>query len=392
MNRMTEARFQRRISTRCWSIIAGVISSLVMLVGGCSQPPEVPIQQAIWVTRWDYKTQDDVEQCIQNVADGGFDTVIFQVRGNGTVFYRSQLEPWAEEFDHTDPGFDPLAIACQEAARHGLAIHAWINAVPGWRGDTPPPVTTPPQHWNAHPDWFLHDSQQKRQPLQPNYYVALNPCLPTVRKHVADICSEIVEKYPVAGIHLDYIRFLESGVEIDYPRDPQSLARFTRQTGVADPEQDSEAWDRWRRDQVTEMVREIRVAVKLADRRALLTAAVYRTPEIAYQRVRQDWPRWLRLGLIDAVFPMQYDREVPRFEERVQECLHQARGYPVLMGLGTYLHPDPEVTLQQQKLALRLGCQGICHFAYSSFYSTHSTSVAEESLRKVRRSRILGTS
>jgi uncharacterized lipoprotein YddW (UPF0748 family) len=118
---------------------------------------------------------------------------------------------------------------------------------------------------------------------------------------------------------------------------------------------------------------------------------VYRTPEIAYQRVRQDWPRWLRLGLIDAVFPMQYDREVPRFEERVQECLHQARGYPVLMGLGTYLHADPEVTLRQQQLALRLGCQGICHFAYSSFFSTHSTSVAEEPLRKERRNRILGS-
>jgi uncharacterized lipoprotein YddW (UPF0748 family) len=93
--------------------------------------------------------EQQVRTCIANAARGGFDTVLFQVRGNGTVFYRSSLEPWAEEFDHQDPGFDPLAIACQEAKRLGVSIHAWINAVPGWRGDQPPPDTSPPQHWIA---------------------------------------------------------------------------------------------------------------------------------------------------------------------------------------------------------------------------------------------------
>ena len=51
------------------------------------------------------------------------------MRGNGTVFYPSAIEPWAEEFDHRDPGFDPLAIACAEGqkrahGRHLLAFEA----------------------------------------------------------------------------------------------------------------------------------------------------------------------------------------------------------------------------------------------------------------------------
>ncbi|MGE4602319.1 MAG: family 10 glycosylhydrolase [Planctomycetota bacterium] len=364
---------------------------LVVLSFGCSRRAEVPIRKALWITRWDYLTEQQVRTCIANAARGGFDAVLFQVRGNGTVFYRSSLEPWAEEFDHQDPGFDPLAIACQEAKRLGVSIHAWINAVPGWRGDQPPPDTSPPQHWSARPHWFLHDDEGQRQALQPNYYVALNPCLPEVRHHVGRICAELVENYSIDGIHLDYIRFLESGIETDYPRDPRSLQLYEQATGSADPDKTPDAWDKWRRDQITEMVREIRRAVRQVDRDAILSAAVYRTPSIAYDRVRQDWPRWLRLGLVDAVFPMQYDREIARFERRVAECLREARGYPVLMGLGTYLHEDPAITRRQSELALRLGCQGVSHFAYSSFWDAGTAGSSTESVRKLRRQQLLSS-
>ena len=73
------------------------------------------INQAIWVPRWDYKTADDVRSIVRNCARAGFDTVLFQVRGNGTVAYRSRIEPWAEEFGFRDPGFDPLATAVARA-------------------------------------------------------------------------------------------------------------------------------------------------------------------------------------------------------------------------------------------------------------------------------------
>ena len=362
---------------------------LTVFSSGCSRRAEVPIRKALWITRWDYLTEPQVRSCIANAAHDGFDTVLFQVRGNGTVFYRSKLEPWAEECDHKDPGFDPLAVACQEAKRHGISIHAWINAVPGWRGNQPPPETSPPQHWRVRPQWFLHDGGGNRQPLQPNYYVALNPCLPEVREHVASICAELIANYPIDGIHLDYIRFLESGIETDYPRDSRSLQLYEQSSGSADPDKTPDSWEKWRRDQITQMVREIRQAVRGVDRDALLTAAVYRTPRIAHDRVRQDWPRWLRLGLVDAVFPMQYDREVVRFEQRVQECLHEARGYPVIMGLGTYLHEDPQITHRQSELALRLGCQGVSHFAYSSFWEAGEAGSSSEKLRQLRRDQLL---
>ena len=361
----------------------------VFMFSGCSSRQEVPIRKAIWVTRWDYKTEQDIVDLMENIDKAGFDTVLFQVRGNATVFYPSTLEPWAEEFGHQDPGFDPLEAACREARVRELNLHAWVNAVPGWRGTTPPPSTNPEQLWNSHPDWFLHSKSGERQSLQPNYYVALNPSYPEVRDHVAGICEEILKWYPeVAGIHLDYIRFLEAGIETDYPRDPRSEELFTADTGLSSPDDDRPAWDDWRRDQVTEMVRVISERCRQERRDVLMTAAVYRTPRIAHDRVRQDWPNWLRRGHIDAVFPMQYDREIPRFESRVGECMDAARGYPIIMGLGTYLHEDPEITLAQEKSALLQGCQGVCHFAYSSFWSTDS-GVPETTLQESRQARLL---
>ena len=74
-----------QIMTRRCTLLAVGIASLLMHAPGCRQPPAVPIERAIRVTRWDYKTQEDVEQCIKNVADGGFETVILTVRGNETV-------------------------------------------------------------------------------------------------------------------------------------------------------------------------------------------------------------------------------------------------------------------------------------------------------------------
>ncbi|HOE96195.1 MAG TPA: hypothetical protein PK847_06365, partial [Candidatus Sumerlaeota bacterium] len=52
-----------------------------------------PFRRILWVTRWDYRTPEDVRQICYNAAAGRFTDILFQVRGEGTVFYKSDLEP-----------------------------------------------------------------------------------------------------------------------------------------------------------------------------------------------------------------------------------------------------------------------------------------------------------
>ena len=96
--------------------------------------------RAIWVTRFDYKSPEDVEKIIKNCKDYNFNQVLLQVRGNGTVYYKSEIEPWAYELTSDspvttgkDPGWDPLKNACELAHKLGLQLHVYMNVFPAWR-------------------------------------------------------------------------------------------------------------------------------------------------------------------------------------------------------------------------------------------------------------------
>ena len=71
--------------------------------------------RAIWITRFEYQTEADVKTILANCASLGFNTILFQVRGQADAYYRSSIEPWAERLGGRDPGFDPLEVACRES-------------------------------------------------------------------------------------------------------------------------------------------------------------------------------------------------------------------------------------------------------------------------------------
>eukprot|EP00897_Mesotaenium_endlicherianum_P005518 jgi/Mesen1/4995/ME000248S04273 len=239
--------------------------------------------RAVWVTRYDYHGQDDVRQ----------------VRGNGTAHYASKLEPWSETYGWTSPGFDPLQLAVQEAHARHLSLHAWVNVMPMWRGSHAPPASAR-QLYTEHPDWSWFDRQGNRQArlqfarssrwtsalqlslipppstLNIGFYVSVNPCLPEARRHLADVCSDIVSRYPVDGLHLDYIRFPNEPPVKDgqqYPRDQRTLQLYLEDTGLH-PDDRPQEWARWRSECVTALLRDIRRRAKSCRPQLVLSAAV----------------------------------------------------------------------------------------------------------------------
>ena len=134
-----------RMTPLIWLLLVGAV---LVMVAGCvinrndgrvvhakhSMGMEV---RGIWVTRWDFRSPEDVRRVVADAASIGVTDVFWQVRGQGDSYYRSRIEPWGEELfrddrSRTDPGFDPLALAVQEAHRRGVRIHAWFNVMPMW--------------------------------------------------------------------------------------------------------------------------------------------------------------------------------------------------------------------------------------------------------------------
>ncbi|MCO6438889.1 MAG: family 10 glycosylhydrolase [Phycisphaerae bacterium] len=330
--------------------------------------------RAVWVTRWDYRTPSDIAAVMENCRRAGFTDVLFQVRGAGAAFYRSRLEPWADELGGHDPGFDPLSVACREAHKRGVRLHAWANVMPAWYGKKPP--GNPRQLYNARPEWFLRDENGQRQPL--GWYCSLNPTYPEVRRYLTDVMREIVARYPIDGLHLDYIRlpvdpspaYAPGQAVPDYPRDRRTLASYQAATGKR-PDDDPALWTRWRAAQVTRLVADIRAMQERIKPGIMLSAAVGADPERSYRAYYQDSRRWLAQGLVDAVFPMNYDASPAEFERRARDWAAIGRGR-VVQGIMFDKRPG-RIVREQLQCAHAYG-RHYAIFAYNSLFERRDDS------------------
>ncbi len=364
------------------------LASSSLAVSACTvllapAPPAAPIR-AIWITRFDYHDAADVERAVADCADLGFDTILFQVRGNGTSFWNSAIEPRAAEIA---PGFDPLAVACEAAHRRGLAIHAWVNVMPSWRGATAP--DDPSQLYRAHPEWHWYRADGTRQPLAPDFYVSLNPCRDDVRDYLVRVFREIVASHDVDGLHLDYVRFVDDLVPADerdaYPQDPETLAAFRERTRTR-PELDVRAWRAFKADAVTRLVDAIRRMVREESakrgRPLLLSAAVSAAPAGAQDVHQRDVLRWVRERLVDVVFPMNYTPDVALFAARARAWREFAGDFPVATGMMFDEKHDGGV-IEDEILLARRESPHACVFAYSALFPRRGE--ADDRVRQDRR-------
>ncbi len=346
--------------------------------------------RAIWITRFEYQTEADVKTILANCASLGFNTILFQVRGQADAYYRSSIEPWAERLGGRDPGFDPLAVACRESKRLGLSLHAWVNTMPAWRGKTPPADRNHVCY--THPSWIVVGKDGRRQAFN-DHYVCLNPCLPEVRDYIVSVLRDLAERYPIDGLHLDYVRFIEG----EWSYDAKTLALFG-----GSPDAQPEAWNAFRKGAVTELVRQTRQMLKEMRPNAVMSAAVYPSAK-SRGRVLQDAEGWVGKGLIDWVFPMTYDDSDAEYRDVIDEgyALFRAggrgrtkqskSGQPVEVsiskticfpGVGAYKHKSAEQTVRQMAMCR----SGFAVFSYSSLYvSPDETRKENEKLCRARR-------
>ena len=389
------AMMDRAAALGQWILIAGVVA----LIAGCppqgqgpstgpdQQPgpggvavqPEPPAPaheavwppNAVWVVRQNYDSPEQIAAVMERSREAGFNTVLFQVRGEAVAYHNSKIEPTV--YDEKAPDFDQLTVAVREAHRQGLALHAWVNVMPGWKGRQPP--TNPNQLYNAHPDWFWVDQDGQRQPLS-NFYVSVNPCLPEVRQYLVRVFQEIVANYKVDGLHMDYIRFpseLDKGR--DFPRDERTVALYKKSTGKR-PQDDVPRWTTWRNEQVTQLVKDINSMVDRTRPGCMLTAALGPKVEDHRKYYFQDGARWLRENLIDAGFVMNYTGDNREFRRRQEEWMKAVGRKLVAPGLGPYKHPSWDVTAEQLAMAREFG-RGVGVFSYGVIQKADAAKLAQ---------------
>ena len=136
---------------------------------------------------------------LDRLKKAGVNTVMLQTRVRATTIYPSQLEPWdgcLSGKPGKSPGYDALQYAIDECHRRGMELHAWV-------------VTIPIGKWNS------YGCQQLRR-RYPSLVIKIgeegymNPERTGTADYLTNICQEIVSRYDIDGIHLDYIRYPET--------------------------------------------------------------------------------------------------------------------------------------------------------------------------------------
>ena len=339
--------------------------------------------RGIWVVRHALASRASIDQVVETALAVGANALFVQVNGRSEAYYRSQLLPPAQNIE---PGLDPLAYVLERAGRAGLEVHAWINAyTAGMLAELP----AAPQHvLNRHPDWVTVDRDGRslwdyslEEALVHVPARMLDPGLPAVQDFVYGSVMEVVERYPVAGVHLDYARYpsrrfgyhpesVQRFVAV-HGFDPAALEQdaptFIREHGAEEFQRRLALWDDWRRDQVTALIARIRQGVGERRPAVRFTVAVHADVADAVGNRLQDWPAWVRRGLVDAVVPMAYSADTARVARQLQVAADLVRGTSVAVYAGLAAHlvvNNPQVLAAQLAAAREAGTDAVVVFSH----------------------------
>lgn len=323
--------------------------------------------------------QEELLLILDRLRDDGFNTVFLQVRLRGNMIFASEYEPWANIFTRSGqpPQYDPLAFVVDACHRRGLACHAWLVTYPmGNNTEVNRSFRT------SKPDWFVKHINE--------WY--LDPGVPEVRTYLTKLCAEIVEKYPVDGIHLDYIRYPDHAKSFN---DRKTFNRYGKGKSLVE----------WRRNNITELLREVKKTIEQINPYVQLSAAPLGklkhlgakiTPHgwTAYESVYQDVEQWDREKLLDFVVPMMYYKD-DLFEPFLLDWQRSLKHTAVIAGLGPYrlsegskaMRWKEEDILCQMNFVRNVRVDGVCFFR-DEFISNRYSQM-RESIRKEFRTQAL---
>ena len=254
------------------------------------------------------KQKEELRCILDRLQKANINTVLLQTRIRATTIYPSQYEPWdgcLSGFPGKSPGYDALQFAIDECHKRGMEVHAWV-------------VTIPVGKWNSYGCRQL----RKRFPRlikridQDGY---MDPEATQTGCYLAEMCREIVQRYDVDGIHLDYIRYPETW-------------KFRIGKDQA-------------RGNITRIVEKIHQAVKKEKPWVKMSCSpIGKFDDLsrywshgwnAYTKVAQDAQAWLKDGLMDELFPMMYFRGDQFFPFAIDWKEH-SYGKIIAPGLGIY--------------------------------------------------------
>lgn len=209
------------------------------------------------------------------------------------------------------PGFDPLAYLVESAHLRGIEVYPWIMVArrsaaifPKWSQ-----LGTPHQAFDVHDQSF--------------------------RKFIVEIVVNVVRRYPVDGINLDYVRAMGVCLSASCKSDYLEATGESLETDYADGSPTPDARNRiarWQDSAVQDIVQSISTQAKEIRSSVALTVDGYVVDDAQRPLEGRNEVLWEQRGLVDGVFNMDYRRhlDVAKLRRGVEQFAQGRRLYPLI--------------------------------------------------------------
>ena len=287
-------------------------------------------------------------------------TKFAQLRKAGVDAVFLRLEPTAYP--------DVISVANEE----GVQIHAWM------------PTMMQTGMVESHPEWYVVNRKGESsadKPAYVDYYHFLCPSRPAVVEHLKTQIDALSRIDGLKSVHLDYIRYPDVILPIslwekygivqdkeypdyDYCYCDVCRETFQSQQGIdpmaIDEPSEHEQWLQYRYDSITNVVNALAETAHSND--MAITAAVFPTPDIARQLVRQEWTKWNLDGVMPMIYHSFYEEPVEWIETATREGVTTLNGrFPLYSGV--FVHAmTPDDLAESVRLARSGGAEGVVIF------------------------------
>jgi uncharacterized lipoprotein YddW (UPF0748 family) len=310
------------------------------------EPADPAKWRGVWVNH-DLLSQNrtTLGRVLDQFADAGLNVLFPNVWFRGYVLYPgSALAPQDPRF----AGWDPLKTVVEEGHMRGMKVLPWFEYGFITHYNTTGDPRDVGKVLDAHGDWAaLNRAGQVPLPHTDHkvYFYSLSPAVPAARGFYRDLVLEALKHAPVDGVQVDRTRFPASDTSYD------TFSREAFKQVKADPQsltEDDADWVRWRKQQVSTFMADLRRAVATVAPSLPLTSAVL--PSSANAAHYQDWGAWSAAGNLDVATPLAFNAslEYVRREIDFAKAAISASRARLVVGIAAMHAGEPNLRNQVQ--------------------------------------------
>jgi uncharacterized lipoprotein YddW (UPF0748 family) len=375
---------------------------------------------------------EEVRQVIGTLKRAHINQIFLETYYQGKTTYPSAV--MAEYGLQQHPQFrgaDPVRVWIDEAHQAGIKVNLWTQIF--FAGNQKEnaeqfgPILTQYPQWRNIQRMHLDSAVPMPSQIEPGHFF-VDPANPEVREYLQKLLLEMVSRYDIDGLNLDYIRYPASApanrgnyletswgytnaarwqfrtlIEQerqaaaeqalkDMPKDPAKHPTKPKAFALpsADPKDftpSSPLWPRWvawRKLQVTSFVKEISEKVHAVRPNLLVSAVVFPSLDPIYAQKLQDYPRWVNEGYVQALTPIGFSAYPERLQDQASKLRAQIQGkVPIYAGIfGMYNRNHPVELVRQIDAAHQAGMSGVVIFDWSRLNPEYDTALQEGPFRQ----------